>query len=122
MLYYEDLFDFQYKVIIFAIGILSAVSYSKSLFLKFPLKNYLIVKNLMSAGSKYFVLIAGAFLLSPLSINVILATSLVGFLLNIVFTILWDVRDIEADKVGNVRTLPVVFGRGKTLLVCLCIL
>lgn len=120
--YYEDIFTIHYKILIFIVGLISTISYSKGIFFKFPLKNYLVTKNLMSAGSKYFMLIAGAFLLSPSSNFFIISTSLVGFLLNLVFTILWDVRDIEADKVGHVRTLPVVFGRKKTILLCFLLL
>lgn len=121
-LYYDNLFDIKYKLAIFVLGTISAVSYSKNILFKLPLKNYLIVKNIMSAGSKYFVLIAGALLLSPYPAGAILAASLVGFLLNLIFTILWDVRDIEADTVGGVRTLPIVFGKLKTLLICVTLL
>lgn len=93
----------------FCIGILYSIKISN-----FRLKDITGIKNIVVALSWA---VAGTFL--PLAISCrdfILILLIFYFFFTKLFinTVLFDVRDIEGDRISSVRTIPVVFGRKRT--------
>ena len=93
-------------------GTLYSVKFSKNL----PrLKDILGVKN-MTIALTWAVIMAllPVFCLVGKKFGLIISIFYFFFLKSLVNTILFDVRDIEGDRISGVRTIPVVFGRQKT--------
>lgn len=104
--------------VILFLMIFFAVTYSVKTFFKYPLKNYLVVKTLYNVSSKFFLVFLLALLFSPVSIQQLLIISIAGFCINLIVSTLWDIRDMRSDLIGKVRTVPLVIGKKKTLLLC----
>ncbi len=99
-------------------GLTFGTLYSFKTFFRYPLKNYIISKNLIAAGSKYIGTFGGALIFVPFS-DLLLLRSISMFAFHLIYEILWDIRDIAADKVGKVSTIPLKFGKSTALLICL---
>lgn len=95
--------------------------YSVPTFFRYALKHYFIVKNITAVGSKYTTAVAGAWVFSDISFPYLLLAGLNFFFIHLIYEILWDVRDIESDRVGRVKTIPNVWGKTVALLLCLVI-
>ncbi|MDI6885758.1 MAG: UbiA family prenyltransferase [archaeon] len=93
-------------------GTLYSVKFSKNL----PrLTDILGVKNITIALTwAVITALLPAFCLVEKEIIPIIAIFYFFFLKCLVNTILFDVRDVEGDRISGVRTIPVVFGRQKT--------
>ena len=93
----------------FCIGIVYSIKISN-----FRLKDVTGVKNITVALSWAVI---GGFLpstvsdLSPIAIMLIFYFAFSKLFIN---TVLFDVRDIEGDRINNVKTIPVVFGMKNT--------
>lgn len=101
-------------------GLTFGTLYSFKTFFRYPLKNYLASKNLIAAGSKYIGTFGGAILFVPFT-DLLLFRSISMFAFHLIYEILWDIRDMAADKVGKVSTIPLKFGKSTALLICLSI-
>ena len=102
------------------VGLIFGFVYSSKSFLKYPFKNYLIVKNITAVLPKCIVTFGGLlFFISYTDSVFYKGISMVCFYL--IYEILWDVRDIQADIVGKVKTLPNTIGKNWSLVVCLLI-
>ncbi len=99
------------------IGAIFGIPYSVPTILKEPFKNYLFLKTIYSSGSKTAVIFYWLQCFTTSSLSESIAMSFIFFCSHTVFGILWDVRDIEADRVGHVRTIPNVYGVGAALTV-----
>jgi 4-hydroxybenzoate polyprenyltransferase len=93
----------------FCIGVIYSIKISS-----FRLKDVMGIKNIVVALSWGVI---GTFL--PLAISfrdfiVILLIFYFFFTKLFINTVLFDIRDIEGDRMSGVRTIPVVFGRQKT--------
>lgn len=100
------------------LGLMFGTLYSFKTFFRYPLKNYIVSKNLIAAGSKYIGKLGGALIFVPLT-DMLLLRSVSGFAFNLIYEILWDIRDMAADKVGKVSTIPLKFGKSTAILICL---
>ncbi len=101
------------------IGILFGYVYSVRTFLPKPLKNYFIVKNLISTAAKSVAFIIGAVLLTLADLGTLAVVLISVFSVHLIYELLWDIRDINSDSVGNVDTVPTRFGKRVTLIACL---
>ncbi len=99
-------------------GLTFGTLYSFKTFFRYPLKNYIVSKNLIAAGSKYIGTFGGALIFVPFT-EVLLFRSVSMFAFHFIYEILWDIRDMAADKVGKVSTIPLKFGKSTALLICL---
>ncbi len=93
----------------FCMGIIYSIKISN-----FRLKDITGIKNIVVALSWTVI---GTFL--PLAVSfrdfvVILSIFYFFFIKCFINTVVFDVRDIEGDRISGVRTIPVVFGRHKT--------
>ena len=93
----------------FCIGLIYSIKLSN-----FRLKDILAVKNIVVALPWA---VMGTFL--PLAVLYTVLTKIMlifyfFFIRLFINTVLFDVRDIEGDRMSGVRTIPVVFGRQKT--------
>lgn len=101
-------------------GLAFGTLYSFKTFFRYPLKNYVVSKNLIAAGSKYIGKLGGVLIYVPLT-DTLLFRSVSGFAFNLIYEILWDIRDMAADKVGKVTTIPLKFGKSTAMLICFSI-
>lgn len=99
------------------LGIFFGISYSMKTAFSFPIKNYFLIKNLFASFSKYIVTLVGVLLFIPLTSNLIFR-SISMFAFYLIYEILWDVRDIQSDIYGKVKTLPNTIGKNLSLFVC----
>jgi 4-hydroxybenzoate polyprenyltransferase len=98
-------------VIITAIGL--ACLYSVRIF-GFRLKDVFVVKNVTIAATS---VICAAFLPLAAHFNINIAIALVAYFVFIkvlINTILFDVRDVEGDRLAGAQTVPVALGKQKT--------
>ena len=102
------------------LGTCLGVFYSVKTIFKYPLKNYFITKNLFAAFSKYLGTMIGVLLVIPFSEG-LLIRSISMFAFHLIYEILWDIRDIESDKAGNVSTIPNRYGKTLALIICVLI-
>ncbi len=93
--------------------------YSAPTIFKYPLKNYLITKPVFNVLPKTLLMVWGLYLFTgfPLLIILILCSNYVLTIL--IHSIVWDIRDINADIVGNVKTIPNVYGKEVAVILCL---
>ena len=101
-------------------GLTFGTLYSFRTFFRYPLKNYLFTKNLVAAGSKYIATFGGALIFVPFT-DLLFARSISMFAFHLIYEILWDIRDMAADRVGKVSTIPLKFGKPIALLACVII-
>jgi 4-hydroxybenzoate polyprenyltransferase len=102
---------FAVGVIITAMGL--ACLYSVRIF-GFRLKDVLVVKNVSIAGTS---VICAAFLPLAVHFSINMAISLVAYFVFIkvlINTILFDVRDVEGDRLAGAQTVPIVLGKLRT--------
>lgn len=103
------------------IGILFGYVYSVRTFLPRPLKNYFIIKNLTSTVAKSVAFTIGAVILTLADLGTLAVVLISVFSVHLIYELLWDIRDIDSDRVGNVETLPTRFGKHVTLIACLVV-
>ena len=87
--------------------------YSVRIF-SFRLKDVVVVKNVTIAGTS---VICAALLPSAVHFSNYIAVALVAyfvFLKVFINTVLFDVRDVEGDRLAGAKTIPVSLGREKT--------
>lgn len=101
-------------------GLTFGTLYSFKTFFRYPLKNYIVSKNLIAAGSKYIGTFGGALIFVPFT-DLLLFRSISMFAFHLIYEILWDIRDVAADKVGKVSTIPLKFGKSTAIFICVCI-
>lgn len=101
-------------------GLTFGTLYSFKTFFRYPLKNYIVSKNLIAAGSKYVATFGGVLIFVPFT-DLLLFRSISMFAFHLIYEILWDIRDMAADKVGKVSTIPLKFGKSTAILICVCI-
>ncbi len=102
------------------LGTCLGIFYSVKTIFKYPLKNYFVTKNLFAAFSKYLGTMIGVLLVIPFSEG-LLIRSISMFAFHLIYEILWDIRDIESDRAGNVSTIPNRYGKTLALVVCVLI-
>jgi 4-hydroxybenzoate polyprenyltransferase len=98
-------------VILIAIGL--GCLYSVRIF-GFRLKDVFVVKNVTIAGTS---VICAAFLPLAVHFSINMAISLVAYFVFIkvlINTILFDVRDVEGDRLAGAETVPVLLGKQRT--------
>lgn len=100
-----------------AFGLAFGTLYSFKTFFRYPLKNYIVSKNLIAAGSKYIGTFGGALIFIPFT-ETLLLRSISMFAFHLIYEVLWDIRDMAADKVGKVSTIPLKFGKSTAMLIC----
>ena len=87
----------------------------------FRLKRFFLVKNiLISAGFVCSVLIVGAYY-HEFSISIALLTVLL-FTAGFVNSIIFDIKDLQGDKLCNIQTFPAKYGFRKTKYYCYLLL
>lgn len=99
------------------VGLVFGVLYSVKTIFPLPLKNYWFTKNLLAVSSKYLVTFGGVLLFVPFT-ETLFIRSISMLVFYFIYEMLWDIRDMVADKVGRVTTIPILIGRKKTLLLC----
>ncbi len=101
--------------------------YSVKIFFKYPLKNYLIIKDLIGVGARYLIILGGVLLIPGISNSILAMDNGILFLFIksfpvivfiIIYELLWDIRDMRSDKIGNVKTVPLTYGKNRTLAFC----
>jgi 4-hydroxybenzoate polyprenyltransferase len=107
-----------YHLIPILVGMVFGTIYSVKTLFALPLKNYFLIKNIIATGAKYTVSVGGALALSPVPISGILIASISMFCFYLIYELLWDIRDVESDRFGNVVTVPIVMGTWRTLQYC----
>lgn len=103
------------------LGFLFGIFYSIKTVLVYPFKNYLFLKNIFASGSKYIITLLGISLFREIDLHLLLMT-IPLFVSFLIYEILWDIRDIESDRVGNVKTIPGVFGKEWALIICVVVM
>ncbi len=107
-------------VFVVLVAICAGCLYSVRIF-GFRLKDVLVVKNVTIAGTS---VICAAFLPLAVHFSSYIAISLIAyfvFLKVFINTVLFDVRDIEGDRLAGAATIPVSLGRQKTRNVLLAL-
>lgn len=100
------------------LGMVFGWFYSVPTFFRYPLKHYLVIKNLIAAGSKYVSAVGGALVFSDIPLPYLLVAGINFLFIHVIYEVLWDVRDMESDRQGKVRTIPNTYGKGAALSAC----
>jgi 4-hydroxybenzoate polyprenyltransferase len=103
------------------LGLMFGVFYSIRTIFAYPFKNYLIFKNIFASGSKYIITLLGISLFRTVDLPLLFMTVPL-FISFLIYEIIWDIRDIESDKVGNVKTIPRAVGKEWSLIICIIIM
>lgn len=96
-------------------GAAAGFLYSTKTLFDLPVKNYLLCKNIFAAGSKGIIMYLIFKLFTSLSDYKILLLSLSAFIIHFCYEMMWDIRDIESDKIGNVKTFANKYGKDFSL-------
>jgi 4-hydroxybenzoate polyprenyltransferase len=102
-----------FAVFVIVLALCASCLYSIRIF-RFRLKDILIVKNVAIAGTS---VICAALLPLAVHFRSYIAISLIAyfvFLKVFINTVLFDVRDVEGDRLAGTITIPVSLGRQKT--------
>lgn len=102
---------FSLPVLPYVVFIAIGMSYSLPIFFGKSFKEILVLKNLYAAGAWYvsFVLLQSVYAgTTPLLVSFI--SSLHVFVLIFAYEVIWDIRDIDADRAFGVKTIPNTFG------------
>ena len=120
--FFMSYFDLKYLNVTIFYLVMGVLYSSKTIFKK-PIKNYLLLKNIFAAILVPALQIFIVFNYTTLhSYKIIMLIFIPVFLLYLCYEVLWDIKDIESDKIGNVRTLPNTIGKERTIILIFAIL
>ncbi len=84
-------------------------------FYSYRLKKILVIGNLTVAFLSFYAIISGVLFLDK--DNSLLLFAEIAFIIQFLREIIKDMEDVDGDKIGHCRTLPLVIGQQKTKIV-----